>query len=306
MSGNFCKKNPFFWFFIFLDDHLKKHYFYRVFWRFPFSFFLPFLFLYLQHKKGKNKKCNFLFENPHFWHSQNFAKTLFWHTVALFVFLKMPKKHYKTGEKTAKKNLDQFLTLDLDQFLTLETPNLGPVFNSTAYIYAVVFENGVLFLRFNRSIMLPSMRSIMGCAESGASNPYFYSVSGGEPRTSYSRGCVKYRAWSWGTMPKMRLFKAHFCSWYMASSSGLDRVWSRFFFCDVQKCPELREKWVFYIVGLKFATWRSKSGFRKKKGQNLFLVPHPSSFWCFSVSRLVFAKNGVSKIDEISLKPLKT
>ena len=33
-----------------------------------------------------------------------------------------------------KKNLDQFLTLDLDQFLTLETPNLGPVFNSTAYI----------------------------------------------------------------------------------------------------------------------------------------------------------------------------
>ena len=50
----------------------------------------------------------------------------------------MPKKHYKTGEKTAKKNLDQFLTLDLDQFLTLETPNLGPVFNSTAYIYIYI------------------------------------------------------------------------------------------------------------------------------------------------------------------------
>ena len=29
--------------------------------------------------------------------------------------------------------MDQFLTLDLDQFLTLETPNLGPVSNSTAY-----------------------------------------------------------------------------------------------------------------------------------------------------------------------------
>ena len=137
--------------------------------------------------------------------------------------------------------------------------------------------------------MLPFMRSIMGCAESGPSNAYFYSVSGGEPRTSYSRGCAKYRAWSWGTMPKMRLFKAHFCSLYMASSSGLDRVWSRLFFCDVQKCPELREKWVFYIVGVKFATWRSKSGFRKK-GQNIFLVPHPSSFLCFLVSRLVFAK----------------
>ena len=31
--------------------------------------------------------------------------------------------------------MDQFLTLDLDQFLTLETPKIGPVFNSTAYIY---------------------------------------------------------------------------------------------------------------------------------------------------------------------------
>ena len=38
-------------------------------------------------------------------------------------------------EEAVKKNLDQFLTLDLDQFLTLETSNLGPVFNSTAYIY---------------------------------------------------------------------------------------------------------------------------------------------------------------------------
>ena len=35
--------------------------------------------------------------------------------------------------KNGEKNLDQFLTLDLDQFLTLETPDLGPVFNSTAY-----------------------------------------------------------------------------------------------------------------------------------------------------------------------------
>ena len=45
------------------------------------------------------------------------------------------QRHYKNGEKQWKKNLDQFLTLDLDQFLTLETPNLGPVLNSTAYIY---------------------------------------------------------------------------------------------------------------------------------------------------------------------------
>ena len=37
------------------------------------------------------------------------------------------------------KNLDQFLTLDLDQFLTLETPNPGPVFNSTAHIYIYIY-----------------------------------------------------------------------------------------------------------------------------------------------------------------------
>ena len=85
----------------------------------------------------------FSFRKPHFWHPPNFAKTLFWHTVALFVFLKMPKSTiHTTGEKQQKKTLDQFLTLDLDQFLTLETPNLGPVFNSTAYIYIDILDGG--------------------------------------------------------------------------------------------------------------------------------------------------------------------
>ena len=52
------------------------------------------------------------------------------------VFKNTQKTPWKWGgEKQWKKNLDQFLTLDLDQFLTLETPNLGPVFNSTAHIY---------------------------------------------------------------------------------------------------------------------------------------------------------------------------
>ena len=114
---------------------LKKTYFYRVFWPFPFSFFFFFFFLFLglQHKKGKNKKCNFLFENLIFDIPQILQKHYF-DTVALFVFLKMPKNTIKLG-KNSKKKMDQFLTLDLDQFLTLETPNLGPVFNSTAYIY---------------------------------------------------------------------------------------------------------------------------------------------------------------------------
>ena len=85
----------------------------------------------------------FSFRKPYFWHPPNFAKTLFWHTVALFVFLKMPKKHYKTREKQQK---------NLDQFLTLETPNLGPVFNSTAYIYIYMptpSQNGPFFVYFD-------------------------------------------------------------------------------------------------------------------------------------------------------------
>ena len=54
-----------------------------------------------------------------------------WHYLC---FQKYPQNTTKIG-KTGKKTLDQFLTLDLDQLLALETPNLGPVFNSTAYIY---------------------------------------------------------------------------------------------------------------------------------------------------------------------------
>ena len=78
----FLQKNPFFDFSYFWMTTLKKHYFYRVFWLFPFSFFLPFLFLYLQHKKVKNKKCNFLFENLIFDISKILQKHYFdtlWH-----------------------------------------------------------------------------------------------------------------------------------------------------------------------------------------------------------------------------------
>ena len=118
---------------------------------------------------------------------------------------------------------------------------------------------------------------------------------GGEPGTSYSRGCAKYRAWSWGTMPKMRLFKAHFCSLHMACASGLDRVWNRFLFCNVQKCPELQGKCFFYIVGVKFATWRSKSGFRKKAKIYFWCRTHHHFcvFWCRALfwQKTVFPKS---------------
>ena len=55
--------------------------------------------------------------------------------MTLFVFSKIPPKHYKNGESSEIKNLDQFLTLNLDQWLTLKPPNLGPIFNFTVHIY---------------------------------------------------------------------------------------------------------------------------------------------------------------------------
>ena len=109
------------------------------------------------------------------------------------------------------------------------------------------------------------MRSKMGCAESGAWNPYFCSVSRGEPRTSYSRGCAKYLAWSWGIMPKMRLFKAQFCSLYMASSSGLDRVWSVFLRCA--KMPRTAGKMGFLHCRSQIANMKVKIGVSEKRAK---------------------------------------
>ena len=67
----------------------------------------------------------------------------------LCVFKNTPK-HYQNGGGTKKKNLDQFLTLDLDQFLTLETPNLGPIFNSTACVYIYIY----IYISFSLSLSL--------------------------------------------------------------------------------------------------------------------------------------------------------
>ena len=81
--------------------------------------FVFFWSLLQQHKMTKTKMH--FFRNPHFWHPDNFAKTLFWHKslfwhkLTLFVFLIIPKKYLNIGE-IQWKNLDQLLTLSLDQF----------------------------------------------------------------------------------------------------------------------------------------------------------------------------------------------
>ena len=95
----------------------KNTIFLGFFLKFSFSIFSYFLFFFLQHKKDKNKKCTFFFENPFLTPWQT-AKKLFSHPYTLFVFFKIPKKHYKIGENKQKKSWTKFWR------------NLGPSFDS--------------------------------------------------------------------------------------------------------------------------------------------------------------------------------
>ena len=156
------------------------------------------------------------------------------------------------------------------------------------YICCCVRKWGA-FLRFNRSIMLPFMRSIMGCAESGASNPYFYSVWGGSPGPVILAGarnigrdlgapCRK-----WGCSKHIfALYIWHLLLGSIGCEAG--------FFLRCAKMPRTAGKMGFLHCRSQICNMKVKIGVSEKKGQNLFLVPHPSSFLCFSVSRLVFAK----------------
>ena len=87
-----------FFIFSFLDDHLKN----TIFIGFG-GLFLPCLFLLQQHKKDKNKKCNF-FSKTSFLTSRQFRRT---QIDTIFVFKHAPKTLYK-WVKNSKNNLDQF------------------------------------------------------------------------------------------------------------------------------------------------------------------------------------------------------
>ena len=119
---------------------LKNPIFIGFFGFFPFlCFFFCFCFYssLSNIKKTKTKNAIF-FSKTSFLINPKFCKnTILTHCDTICVS-KNAKKHYKTGEKQ-QKNLDQFLTYNLDQFLTYKTPNLGPVFNFTAYIYIYIY-----------------------------------------------------------------------------------------------------------------------------------------------------------------------
>ena len=59
--------------------------------------------------------------------------------VALFVFSKIPKKHYKNRGKPVKQKLGPVFNFKLGPVFNFKTPNLGPVFNFTAHIYMYIY-----------------------------------------------------------------------------------------------------------------------------------------------------------------------
>ena len=139
MFAYFSKKWQFYKKKHFSSQPPKKHYFSGLFFEiFFFHFFHVFSFSFSNIKKTKTKSAHFFFENPFFDTLTNCQK-IFSHTYTLFVFFKIPKKHYKTGEKQAKKNLGPSFDATLDQVLTQKTPNLGPGFDSTAYMYIYIY-----------------------------------------------------------------------------------------------------------------------------------------------------------------------
>ena len=77
------------------------------------------------------------FENP-FLTTWQIAKKLFSHPYTLFVFFKIPKKHYKIGEKQAKKNLGPSFDATLDQVLTQKTQILDQVL-TLQHIYICIY-----------------------------------------------------------------------------------------------------------------------------------------------------------------------
>ena len=119
--------------------------------------------------------------------------------------------------------------------------------NATVY----AFNNGVRWVRGLKSLFLQCF--------------------GGEPRTSYSRGCAKYRAWSWGTMPKMRLFKAHFALYIWHLLLGWIGCEAGFFFAmckNAQNCG----KNGFFTLSVSNLQHEGQIGVSEKKAKIYF--------WC--------------------------
>ena len=123
----------------------------------PYPFFSFFLFLFLQHKKEINKKCNF-FSKTSFLTSPKFAKTKKNTILAqcdTICASKHAQKHYKNGETVNK--LGPVFNFKLGPIFNFKTPNLGPAVNFTAYIYIHTYIHIYIYMHAVKLLIGPSL-----------------------------------------------------------------------------------------------------------------------------------------------------
>ena len=114
----FLQKRPFF--FTTTQKHYFSGFFFEIF-LFHFSYFPVYFF---QHKKEKNKKCTFFFENPFLTPWQT-AKKYFRTPTHYLWFLTYPKNTIKLGKTSQKKSWTKFWR-NLGPSSVSKNPNLGP------------------------------------------------------------------------------------------------------------------------------------------------------------------------------------
>ena len=131
----------------------QKHYFSVFLFPFPLFSYCPFYLF--QHKKRQNKKCTFFYRKPFFWYPDKLPNNYFRAPTHYLCFLDQQKKHYKTGENKQKKSWTDFQR-NLGRISTQNPPNLGRIFNSTAYIYIYISLSLLLLL----SLLILSIRWI--------------------------------------------------------------------------------------------------------------------------------------------------
>ena len=117
---------------------LKRLYFIGFFGLFHFVCFSLYCFYFSNIKRQKQKKSNLLFENLMLTSPKFCKNTILAQCDTICVYKHTPQNTIKMG-KTVKRKLGPVFNFKLGPVLTLKPPNLGPVFNFTAYIYIYLY-----------------------------------------------------------------------------------------------------------------------------------------------------------------------
>ena len=120
------------------DHFLHNHPQNTIFWAFlkvTFSIFSSFLFGLSNIIKIKTQNAFFVLAESLFWHPDKLPNQYFRTPTHYFCFSKTPQKKTYNWRKTSKNKSWIDFQLNLGQSFSSKTPNLGQIFNSTAYIY---------------------------------------------------------------------------------------------------------------------------------------------------------------------------